>query len=497
MHSTRRHVAAEPASAASASAAAPPFGSRRIYYNNFAEHLQNAFNPNLLYPDLPNRWHDEEWRALVDMVAAFGFNVFEFWLVPRLFCRAGLDSDFGREFTRQMRVVIEHAHRRGLQVEFIAGLATVGDRWHTLCPQLPDEWAEIQDLWTAWTERLEGIDIAGVFPGDPGACSRNGCSAITYVDRSLDIACRLAERHPGMGFELNLWGPPVFGWGIIHGPPGWQGEFVAEYQSSAWTFDRRRADVTMTHVLQRLPEFPPRTWVGQNLGFNPDGNPTGDQDARQWVRQIARSHPVLTWDFSLTEGENNVLPHYRLERLFERRRQERAAAPYSGGICFTMTPLLNQLSLYASAQSFLNPDAEPGAVADRFAEALFGPPGQALTSRWVLFEVVRDWGCYVDPGLDRAEYHRQIGDLAELLRSLTVLAKPALPLHPSPEVWRRDLVFFAELLRDLSAPGPDYDALWRRYWDRVYAIYDRLPEHVDPRPRQATDRLVNRFREWA
>jgi len=29
-----------------------------------------------------------------------------------------------------------------------------------------------------------------------------------------------------------------------------------------------------------------------------------------------------------------------------------------GGICYTMTPLLNQLSLFEAAQSFLNPDAD-------------------------------------------------------------------------------------------------------------------------------------------
>ena len=59
-----------------------PFGDRRIYYNNFAEHLQNVYNPNMVYPDLPNRWSDEDWRNLIDMIAGFGFNTFEFWLVP-------------------------------------------------------------------------------------------------------------------------------------------------------------------------------------------------------------------------------------------------------------------------------------------------------------------------------------------------------------------------------------------------------------------------------
>jgi hypothetical protein len=472
------------------------FGSRRIYYNNFAEHLQNTYNPNVVYPGLPNRWTDDQWRGLVDMIAGFGFNVFEFWLVPRLFCRKGLESDFGREFARQMGVVIEHAHRRGVQVEFIAGLATVGERWDTLCPQLPADWAEIQYLWHTWLDRLPGIDIAAFGPGDPGACSRHGCSALTYIDRSLDLASQLADRHPQLGFELNLWGPPVFGWGIITGPPGWAGEFIPEHQASAWRFDKRRADETMTHLLHRLPEFPPQTWVGQNLGFNPDGNPLGDEDARPWIHEIAKTHPVLTWDFSLTEGENNVLPHYRLERLFQRRREERAAAPLAGGICFTMTPLLNQLSLYASAQSFLNPDADPSAVADRFATAVFGPRGHELTARWTLFEVVQDWGCYVKLELSRSEYHRQVTDLADVLRSLAGHEPPALPFHPTVSAYRQELLFFAEFLKDASAPAPDYDALWQRYWKHVYAIYDHLPEHVDPRPRAATDRLLNRFKTW-
>ena len=73
-----------------------------------------------------------------------GYNVFEFWLVPRLFCREALESDFGREFVRQMNVVCDHAHARGIQVEFICSLATVGDRWHTNCPNVSAEWAELR-----------------------------------------------------------------------------------------------------------------------------------------------------------------------------------------------------------------------------------------------------------------------------------------------------------------------------------------------------------------
>jgi hypothetical protein len=65
---------------------------------------------------------------------------------------------------------------------------------------------------------------------------------------------------------------------------------------------------------------------------------------------------------------------------------------------------------------------------------------------------------------------------------------------PAPCAWRLELLFFANLFADLSAPAPDYDALHERYWQHVYAIYDHLPEHVDPRPRQATAAIINHFR---
>jgi hypothetical protein len=57
----------------------------------------------------------------------------------------------------------------------------------------------------------------------------------------------------------------------------------------------------------------------------------------------------------------------------------------------------------------------------------------------------------------------------------------------------QELLFFARLFADLTAPSPDYDALKQVYWNRVYRIYDRLPDHVDPRPRGNTERLVRHF----
>ena len=469
---------------------------RIIYYNNFASHLLCAFNPNMYYPDLPYRWSDEDWRQLIDMIASFGFNVFEFWLEPRLFCREALDSPVGKEFARQLNVVIEHAHTRRVQVEMIVAIATVGEKWRTLCPNLPDEWREIRFLWDAWARRFPALDIVGIFPGDPGACSRHGCTAETYIDKSVEIAALLDKLRPGIGIEFNTWGPPFFGWGNIQMRPESQGEFIPEDQGSAWTFSKARADRSMNHLLQRLGDFPADTAVSINMGFNGDGNPQGEQDARPWANAIAKTHRILTWDFSLTEGENAVYPHYRFDHLFARRREERAAAPYSGGICFTMTPMLNQLSLFEAAQSFKDRDGNPDRVAADFFAKIFGESGRTLVDDYRLFEVIPDWGSRGVVKMPRAEYHQRMLALAGRLEDLKSTTNSSAVLFPDPETYRQELLFFARLFSDLTATKPDYETLKRDYWNRVYRIYDRLPNHVDPRPRGNTDRFVRHFTDW-
>jgi hypothetical protein len=230
------------------------------------------------------------------------------------------------------------------------------------------------------------------------------------------------------------------------------------------------------------------------MGFNSDGNPQGDEDARAWVREIARSRTVYSWDFSLTEGENNVIPHNRFQRLYNRRREERACGGYSGGICFTMTPLLNQLSLYQSLQSFQNPDADDAELSRRFYHLLFGPDGERIVPYLPLFEVIKDWGNYLKIDLNRSAYHQEMEALTWLLAGLRPVSTDDFPFYPDPETYRQDLLFFANLFSDLSAPQPDYTDLAARYWQRVYPIWDHLPQHVDPRPRLAVDRLVNFFR---
>ena len=250
----------------------------------------------------------------------------------------------------------------------------------------------------------------------------------------------------------------------------------------------------MTYLIKRLSDFPDPTSIAINLGFNPDGIPDGDQSAMPWANEIAKTHRINSWDFSLTEGENAIIPHYRFERLFEQRKRERDAAPYSGGISYTMTPLLNQLSLYESAQSFLKPDADCHAVAGDFCEKLFGFPGRELVPYLGLFEVIPDWGNHVVVDLPKEEYHQKMTELVDLLHSLTPLHRDDFPIHPTPESWLKEHLFFANLFKDLSDSSPDFDNLHKQYWDHVYAIYDHLPTHVDRRPEAATGRMIGYFK---
>ncbi|MBX7258324.1 MAG: hypothetical protein K1Y02_18315 [Candidatus Hydrogenedentes bacterium] len=476
--------------------ATPQRSQRRSCYNNFAEHLLNAFNPNMFYPELPYRWTDEDWFRFLDMIHDFGFTHFEFWLVPRLFSRAALEQPFGREFARQMNAMIAHGASRGLGIKLIACLTTVGDDWHTHCPNVPEEWSECRMIWDEWTKRMPGLGVVGIFPGDPGGCSRNGCTARTFIDRALEIAELVKKNQPQAEIEIGTWGTPFWGWGTIQGPPDWKGEFIQSIQGSAWRFDKQRADDAMEYLIKRLPEFPKETSVAINLGFNSDSNPDsegGVQDARPWAREIAKTNRVVTWDFSLTEGEGAIVPHYRFERLYAQRKRELDAAPYEGGICFTMTPLLNQLSLYQSAQSFINPSADYDELTKTYYARLFGSQSEPLASLLPLFEIIPDWGNYSRIDLSRTAFHARMREGVDLLRSLESSVNGNLPFHPHPEQHRKDLLFFFELFAELSGDSPDFDQLTKRYWQRVYAIYDLLPKHVDPRPHSATQRLIRYF----
>jgi hypothetical protein len=81
--------------------------------------------------------------------------------------------------------------------------------------------------------------------------------------------------------------------------------------------------------------FLKQEWALSPAWFSPDCFPNSHGgDGKPYARQLAKTNPVLTWDYSATEGEGTVSPRCRIERMFNRRREELAIGCYSGGIAY-------------------------------------------------------------------------------------------------------------------------------------------------------------------
>ena len=470
---------------------AEPAFRHRSCYVNFGEHLQNSWNVNLLFPGAPNRWSRADWQGFLGMLAAFGFNCFEYWLVPTLFDRPALaGAPVPREFAATMRLVAALAHGLGLRTKCLCAPNTIGARWYSACPHDPADRELVRTLWRHWMRELAGTDIVGIFPGDPGGCNRRGCTHETFVDLALELGEITQEECPGAVLEIGTWGTPFSGWGSdLRETPGWDGsweELVSERHATPqqpchiWNGTPDRARVAMDYLLSRLPSFPPDTMVALNLGFSPDGDATLGGDAREYARQVARLRPITTWDYSLAEGELLCYPHWRLPRIFARRREERAAAPYAGGMSYTMTPRLNLLSLYAAGQSFLAPDRDPDQVAREFCTRVFGEEHAPLGELFEAFEVVPGWGHYPRRRWSKPALQAAYREICDRLEAADV-SRCSLPLHPDPETYRQDLLWFARRFAELAGPNPDRERLRREYWQRALAIYDQVPMSADAR----------------
>ncbi len=472
-----------------------PTFTHRSCYVNFAEHLLNRWNVNVLYPDAPYQWSLEEWERFLRMIAAFGFTCFEYWLVPTLFDTAALEGGaVPTAFAARMREVNDLAHGLGLQTKVLCPPNTIGPAWYSACPNLPEDRALIHRLWRHWMRALAGTDIVGIFPGDPGGCNRHGCTHETYIELALELCEITLQENPGARLELGTWGTPFSGWGgDARTVPGWDGSFAMladptyatpETPMHIWNGDPARAEAAMGYLLRRLPEFPTDMAVAINLGFSPDGDATLGGDARAYARAIAAVRPITTWDYSLGEGELICYPHWRLPRLAARRREERSAAPYSGGMSYTMSPRLNLLTLYAAGALFQDADADPDALSRTFCIAVFGDP--ALGELFEAFEIVPGWGHYPRRRWAKTELRRVYTEMVDRLEA----ADPAactLPLCVDPEAYRQDLLWFARQFHALAAPAPDRQTIRAAYRARALSIYDVVPPSVDERTRAAAD----------
>ncbi|MHB0939946.1 MAG: hypothetical protein ACYC6A_26415 [Armatimonadota bacterium] len=478
---------------------AAPYFSHRSCYVNFAEHLQNRWNPNLFYPGAPNRWSESDWRGFLTMIKAFGFTCFEFWLSPTLFDRPALDGGgIYADFAEDMRGVMAVAHSLGLQIKYISALNTIGPDWYFACPHIAEDKKLIVDLWRHWARELAGADIVGLFPGDPGGCNRNGCTHETAVELSLELTEVIAGVNPAARIELGTWGTPFTGWGgDLWTTPKWDGtwqKLTADAEQAdvchIWNGGPQRAREAFDYLLKRLPAFPEDAMVAINLGLDPDGNATLGGDARAYARAIGEIRPITTWDYSAAEGELIGYPHWRLPRLLARRREERSAAPYAGGMSYTMTPKLNLLTLYASAQGFIDPDTDPDLVSREFCRQVFGAEHAILGELFEAFEVVPGWGHYPRRQWSREVLHEVYREIAERLEAAD-MTQCALPLFPDPETYRQDLLWFARKFQEMAGPNPDRERIRREYWEKALAIYDVIRMSADPRAEMAAEQFSN------
>jgi len=467
----------------------------RSYYVNFASHLLNSWNANMMHPNAGNRWGAHEFAGLLDMIKAFGFTCFEYWLEPTVYKSALKQDGTYPQFVQTMQRVIEMAHARSLQVKWLTSPNIIGHEWYFACPNVPDDMALIEKLWRHWTNVLKGTDIVGIFPGDPGGCNRNGCDHTTFVDLALRMTEITRQENPGGVVEVGTWGTPFSGWGddMIR-VPNWDGSWAMLLKGQCdpktgigahiWTGNPDRARVAMEYLLKRLPEFPADALVGINLGFSPDADAICGGCAKEYVREVAKLRRVCSWDYSVTEGELIVYPHWRLPRIFSRRREERSAAPYYGAMNYTMSPKLSHMCLYAAAQAGINPDQDPDFVSRDFCRRVFGPEHEILGELFEAFEVVNGWGHHPRRRWSRPEAHRAYLKIIDHLEQANT-DKCDLPLFPSPKEYHQDLLWFAKMFARLSEENPDREAIRKEYWKRALAIYDNVPMSVDERAEAA------------
>jgi hypothetical protein len=475
--------------------------THRSCYVNFGEHLQNAWNPNMLFPEALNRWSRDDWASFLRMLKAFGFTCFEYWLVPTLFDRPALAaSRVQTDFAATMRDINDMAHSIGLKTKVLLAANTIGPNWYFACPNDHEDKQLILALWGHWMRELAGTDIIGIFPGDVGGCNRNGCDHETFVDLCLELT-EIAEReNTAARVEIGTWGTPFAGWGTdMREIPGWDGSWAMvtderfrtpETPAYIWNGKPSRARAAMEYLVKRLPQFPDDCMVAINLGFSPDGDATMGGDARPYAREVANLRAITSWDYSLSEGELINYPHWRLPRMAARRREERSAAPYVGGMSYTMTPKLNLLTMYAAGRFFLDPAADPDAVSRDFCSQVFGEEHGALGELFEAFEVVPGWGHYPRRHWSKQALVEKYSQMIEHLESAD-MSGCSLPLFPDPEQYREDLLWFARIFLEMAGANPDRERIRQDYWKKALAIYDSISMSADPRAKTAANQFSN------
>ena len=438
----------------------------RIHYVNFAEHLQNAYNPNVYLDTEYSQWSIADWEQYIDMISAYRYNIFEFWLLPALVNRQ--NGQKCEQFISTINHVIRYARGRGVSVHPLITVNTIGSdaeihqdeahgffsTWFYACPNDPAEKKKIIDAWDFWTKSIKGNDSWLIFPGDPGGCTRNGCTKETFIDLSLELSALIRKNNPKSLVEVGTWGEPFSGWG-----------------TQLWRPDPALTKRSMEYLCQKLPEFPQGTFVSINRAFNSDADPDriegsenwSEGDGRPYAKRIAGLASVLTWDFGGSEGENSLVPRCRVRRMIETRKKELEAGCYSGGICFTMAPQLQCLSAFCSAETWWNPHREAEDILDDYGRFTFGNGNEKIGRLLEEFEVIPDWGYYAPFPYSHARLRNSMDSLLQAIGQLDVQQPPRLPLSVDYAGYLKSLTYFTTLFRDLAEVSLELDTLNAAY----------------------------------
>ena len=455
----------------------------RTCYLNFAEHLQNAWNVNFMYGNTEEAWGEAAWDAFLQEISAFGFTNFQFWIPPTL----AKPSEERARCVDDIRMVLRLCHKNGLTANPMLAVNTFGAEWYFACPNDPTDKARIMELWTFYADNLPEADIFTVFPGDPGGCCRNGCTHKTYIALAAEIANMIKKKHPHMRVNVGTWGTPFTGWGEDMRPiKDWDGTFAMLIDPTLadpsvpchiWNGTEERAVRAMEDFVSMLHLFPADTAFDINAGFNPDAEPIGGFEGLSWAKKVSETHAVHSWDYSASEGELICYPHYRVQKFKRKRMMEMSATQYTGSICYTMTPKLSQLTLYTAAHLMMDPDADAKAITAEFTELVFGD--DKIGPLMEAFEIVNGWG-YEKTPYTKAELLVMLAELIKRLRASRG-KESKLPIFPSVDQYRDDLIWHAENFITMLGENPDREKIRKDYYDRALSVYKTIPKAVDER----------------
>jgi hypothetical protein len=435
-----------------------PYFTWRAIYLNVSNHQFNNYGPNLICNSDTNRWTEEEWKAFIDQIAFMRYNVLQIWIVPQLFDPAALKGGgIFDSFRDTMRAVARYAKPRGVTLSLLNGFnstVNAGTRLDTLffhrgnmpvysylSPNKPQERQLMLDLWDYWSRTIPEVGIWTLFPGDPGGCHEPNCGPETNVELAIEIASIIKRNNPAAIVDYTPW--QFFGWG--------------ETWPSMMRRDTARVDRGFDYLMKNLHRFPRDTIFGPNLNeFTSEpplkGGGYGGGSAVKYLTEMARSHPVHTWSYSVTEGEGWINHHYKVPDILKQRDVE-ARFPISGGICYTMTPKLNYLNQFACAEGFWDPASSVGGVMERYTEGVFGTRDAKVAGIFPSFNVAPTTGYTFDNRKWRPDTKQLLADMRrnrQMLESLHAGDFARFELMARPSDYVKELVYFTDLYSQLA-----------------------------------------------